>query len=275
MPVNSIYLHAVGTGIASEALARFLKDYVASYKVLLNFDERFHMMLKNLIVLVQNRLQPLLERLTYSMVQISTMSRDTKRYAMLGVTDTADQVNILTEMSRAADQLLANLSKAGAYVQNFIVWVNKKAFKNVKNEEAERNPLFAKKCNVKRLVKFLQHPELLGLRFVEDLISGGDCAVEWEPGVEPSCYALPSDSNLRCLDVLTGTLEDSWRRVVEAPPAAIANMLPVCSVIDLRLSSPLQLSALTFSATSLQVATVSNGTNLTLFESELKEFVPN
>ena len=53
--VSEVYLQAVGTGIAPDNLHKYIKEYISSYKILVNFDEKFTTMMTSLMTLVQNR----------------------------------------------------------------------------------------------------------------------------------------------------------------------------------------------------------------------------
>jgi len=103
-------------------------------------------------------------------------------------------VGYASELYRGSDKLLTGLAKGCAYVKNFIIWLNKKAFKNVKQEENERNPLFVTKCNNAKLIKFLQHPNLFTLSFIDSVIAKPD-ELDYEIP-EASCYKLPGEANL-------------------------------------------------------------------------------
>ena len=128
--------------------------------------------------------------------------------------DTSPLVSYASELYRSSDKLLTCLSKGSAYVKNFILWLNKKAFKNVKSEENERNPLFSTKCNNSKLIKFLQHPDLFTLSFIDGVIAKTD-ELDYEIP-ESSCYKLPSEPVLS-LETLLSAICSQWSGIFSQP----------------------------------------------------------
>ena len=158
------------------------------------------------------------------------MSKNAQKYTSLGVLDTSPLVGYATELYRGSDKLLGGLAKGCAYVKNFIIWLNKKAFKNVKQEENERNPLFTNKCNNAKLIKFLQHSNLFTLSFIDQVIAKTD-ELDYEIP-EASCYRLPGEATLS-LETLCQAILKQWVEIFAHPVTCVPKMFATCSITRL------------------------------------------
>jgi hypothetical protein len=226
-PARDVLFHCCATGLMATGLTHFLREEIHSVKVLVQFEDKLKLFVKNFHVSAIETLLHPAERLAYYCSQLRICSLNQQKYTTFGVFES--QCDRLMRLSAAlfakANQILAQSSKAQHSIHNFLVWVHYLAFKHTKPEEgAEPNSFTNAELDVTLLLEFLESPSAFSLDSVK-LSLLDKTPVEMAPELNFTPKPLPSGS---CDSLLTA-LDDELRLATSTMQAEIPKFIQLKS----------------------------------------------
>lgn len=226
-PARDVLFHCCATGLMATGLTHFLREEVHSSKVLVQFEEKLRLLVKNFQVSTIEALLHPAEKLAHYCSQLKACSLDQQKYGVFGVQSSHyDQLmGLSAALFSQANMILSQSSKAHKSVHNFLVWVHYLAFKHGKLEEGAEPNLFTDAAlDVALLLEFLESPQAFSLDTVKLSLSDRSSV-----DVPSDLSFVPSPAPVASVEYLLGRLEIELKGVTKSIQSHIPQYIQVKS----------------------------------------------